>query len=74
MYNRCSREHIRVPDGYHTVRRVILKDGQYLHDGNPGWIYKIVQRNLLKKTAQLLIPLNEYQAQLQKSDLTKVLK
>jgi len=72
MYNRCSREHVQVPDSYAVVRRRVLADGKYIHNSNPGWIYKIVQRNLLKKTAQLRMPLNQYQAELQKSDLTKV--
>lgn len=72
LYNRCKAEDKTTPDPYATVRRRIIADGKYVHVPAPGWEYRIIRRDLLKKTVQTRLPLNEYQKQLNDSDLSKI--
>ncbi len=69
LWNRCKAETREAPLPYATVRRRIIADGQYIHTPLPGWTYKIIKRDLLRKPVQRRLPLNDYQKELSESVL-----
>lgn len=72
LWNRCRAELRDPPEPYATVRRRIISDGKYVHVPLPGWTYQIIARELLHKSVQTRLPLNEYQKSLNESDLSKI--
>jgi len=52
MYNRCSADRMHLPLPYATVRRRLVTHGEYIHEPRPGWTYRIIERQLLKKPVQ----------------------
>jgi hypothetical protein len=56
LCNRCKLEGRDAPEPYQTVRRRIIAEGIYKHVPLPGWEYKIVQRDMLRKPGQRKLP------------------
>lgn len=52
MCNRCGYDCLAPPKPYHTVRRLILAEGKYVHEPMPGWAYRILEKPLAKKPLQ----------------------
>lgn len=50
--NRCHSDRHRMPEPYATVRRRLLAENKYIHEPVPGYAYKIIERQLIKKPIQ----------------------
>lgn len=46
-----------MPDPYHYIRRRMLADSQYTHEPVPGYMYKIIERQVIRKPIQQKIGL-----------------
>lgn len=52
MFNRCTLDKMEHPLPYATARRRILAEGKYVHEPRRGWVYQIIERQLVRKPIQ----------------------
>ena len=52
MCIRAQHDVQELPLPYATVRRRILAEGKYIFEPRPGWQYKIIERQLIRKPIQ----------------------
>lgn len=52
MWNRCHADKMEHPLPYATARRRILAEGKYVHEPRRGWVYRIIERQLIRKPIQ----------------------